>query len=122
MAKKSMIAREKKRTKLVKRYAGKRAELKKTIASEEVGYDEKIEAVAALARAPARLVRRPPAEPLPHHRTPPRLLPEVRPEPQQAPRGRDARRRARSRQGELVADVPGRAPEHRTEKPHHEHV
>ena len=52
MAKKSMIAREKKRTKLVKRYAGKRAELKKTIASEEVGYDEKIEAVAALAALP----------------------------------------------------------------------
>jgi len=52
MAKKSMIAREKKRTKLVKRHAEKRAELKKTIASEEVGYDEKMTAVAALAALP----------------------------------------------------------------------
>ena len=52
MAKKSMIAREKKRTKLVKRHADKRAALKKTIASEEVGYDEKMAAVAALAALP----------------------------------------------------------------------
>ena len=52
MAKKSMIAREKKRTKLVKRHASTRAELKKTISSEEVGYDEKMAAVAALAALP----------------------------------------------------------------------
>ena len=52
MAKKSMIAREKKRRKLVERHAAKRAELKATIASEEVGYEEKITAVAALAALP----------------------------------------------------------------------
>ena len=52
MAKKSMIAREKKRTKLVKRHADKRSALKKTISSEEVSYDEKMEAVAALAALP----------------------------------------------------------------------
>ncbi|MGQ7848276.1 30S ribosomal protein S14 [Granulosicoccus sp. 3-233] len=52
MAKKSMIARETKRSKLVKRHADKRAALKKTIASEEVGFDEKMEAVTALQKLP----------------------------------------------------------------------
>jgi len=52
MAKKSMIAREKKRTKLVKQHAAKRAALKETIASQEVPYDEKMVAVAALASLP----------------------------------------------------------------------
>ncbi len=52
MAKKSMIAREKKRTKLVKQLAGKRAALKKTISSEEVGFEEKMEAVTALQKLP----------------------------------------------------------------------
>ena len=52
MAKKSMIARENKRTKLVKQHADKRAALKKTIASEEVGFDEKMEAVTALQKLP----------------------------------------------------------------------
>lgn len=52
MAKKSMIAREKKRTKLVKKHAAKRAVLKETIVSQEVSYDEKMVAVAALAALP----------------------------------------------------------------------
>lgn len=52
MAKKSMIARETKRSKLVKRHADKRAQLKKTIASEEVGFEEKMQAVAALQKLP----------------------------------------------------------------------
>lgn len=52
MAKKSMIARENKRTKLVKQLAGKRAALKKTISSEEVGFEEKMEAVTALQKLP----------------------------------------------------------------------
>jgi len=52
MAKKSMIAREKKRTKLVKQHAAKRAALKETILSQEVPYDEKMVAVAALAALP----------------------------------------------------------------------
>jgi len=52
MAKKSMIAREKKRTKLVKQHAAKRAALKETILSQEVPYDEKMAAVAALAALP----------------------------------------------------------------------
>lgn len=52
MAKKSMIARELKRTKLVLRYADKRKALKATIVSEEVSYDEKMAAVTALACLP----------------------------------------------------------------------
>ena len=52
MAKKSMIARENKRTKLVKQLAGKRAALKKTISSEETGFEEKMEAVTALQKLP----------------------------------------------------------------------
>jgi len=52
MAKKSMIAREKKRTKLVKQYADKRAVLKNTVTSEESTFDEKMEAVTALQKLP----------------------------------------------------------------------
>lgn len=52
MAKKSMIAREKKRTKLVAQHADKRAVLKKTITSEESTFDEKMEAVTALQKLP----------------------------------------------------------------------
>ena len=52
MAKKSMIAREQKRTKLVKQYRTRREELKATIASEEVGFEEKMAAVTALQKLP----------------------------------------------------------------------
>ncbi|MBX2839540.1 MAG: 30S ribosomal protein S14 [Gammaproteobacteria bacterium] len=52
MAKKSMIAREKKRTKLAKQYAAKRKQLKATIASEDSSYDEKMLAATALAKLP----------------------------------------------------------------------
>lgn len=52
MAKKSMIARENKRTKLVRQHADKRAVLKKTIASEESTFEEKMEAVNALQKLP----------------------------------------------------------------------
>ncbi len=52
MAKKSMIAREAKRAKLVKQHAAKRQALKAVIASEESTFDEKMEAVNALAALP----------------------------------------------------------------------
>ena len=52
MAKKSMIARESKRTKLVKQYADKREALRKTVSSEESTYDEKMEAMTALQQLP----------------------------------------------------------------------
>jgi len=52
MAKKSMIARELKRTKLVKQHADKRAALKAVIGSEESTFDEMMEAVTALQKLP----------------------------------------------------------------------
>ena len=52
MAKKSMIARENKRTKLVKQFAAKRTALKEIISSEEVGFEEKMQAVTALQELP----------------------------------------------------------------------
>ena len=52
MAKNSMIAREDKRTRTVKKYAAKRAELKAVIADPEVGFEEKQAAVFALQKLP----------------------------------------------------------------------
>lgn len=52
MAKKSMIAREAKREKLVKRYASKRKELKEIINSESVSFEEKMQAVETLQCLP----------------------------------------------------------------------
>ncbi len=52
MAKKSMIAREAKRTKLVRQYAAKRKQLKATIISEEASFEDKMAAVTALAKLP----------------------------------------------------------------------
>ncbi|ANB18616.1 30S ribosomal protein S14 [Dokdonella koreensis] len=52
MAKKSMVNREIKRTKLVKRHAAKRAELKAIVASPTVSYDEKIAAATKLQKLP----------------------------------------------------------------------
>lgn len=52
MAKKSMLAREAKRTKLAKKHAVKRLELKAVIASTESTYDEKMVAVTALQSLP----------------------------------------------------------------------
>ena len=52
MAKVSMINREKQRTKLVKKYVKKRAELKAIISNPEVGFDEKQQAMFALQKLP----------------------------------------------------------------------
>ncbi len=52
MAKRSMINRDLKRTKLVKRHAGKREELKKIISSTTASYDEKMAAVTSLQKLP----------------------------------------------------------------------
>lgn len=52
MAKKSMVARDVKRSKLVDKYAAKRAELKKIIANPEVDFEEQQAAIFALARLP----------------------------------------------------------------------
>lgn len=52
MAKKSMINREKRRTKLVKKYGARRLELKAIIANPEVGFEEKQAAMFALQKLP----------------------------------------------------------------------
>jgi small subunit ribosomal protein S14 len=52
MAKKSMVNREIKRAKLAKRYAAKRAELKKILISATASYEEKMEAQAKLQKLP----------------------------------------------------------------------
>ncbi len=52
MAKTSMVNREIKREKLVKKFAAKRAELKKIINSVTAAYEDKLEAVAKLNKLP----------------------------------------------------------------------
>jgi small subunit ribosomal protein S14 len=52
MAKNSMIAREKKRAQIVKRYAAKRAELKAIIKSASKSYDERYQAQLKLQELP----------------------------------------------------------------------
>ena len=52
MAKKSMIAREKKRTKMVKRYADKRTQLKAIINSLEASFEDKEKAELSLQKMP----------------------------------------------------------------------
>ena len=63
MAKKSMIAREHKREKLVAKYATKRAELKEIIRNPETSYDDMMAATDKLQKlprnsSPVRLQRR----------------------------------------------------------------
>jgi small subunit ribosomal protein S14 len=52
MAKKSMIAREVKRTKLAQRYTQKREELKKKVSDETLSFDERWDAMMALQKMP----------------------------------------------------------------------
>jgi len=52
MAKKSMIAREVKRQKLVEKYAAKRAELKEIIADESKPMEDRFRASLKLAKLP----------------------------------------------------------------------
>ena len=52
MAKRSMINREVKRTKLVKRHGRKRVELKKIIASAGASYEDKLAAAVKLQKLP----------------------------------------------------------------------
>ena len=52
MAKKSMIARETKRTRIVAKYAARRTELKKIINSKAASDDERMQAVEAMQKMP----------------------------------------------------------------------
>lgn len=57
MAKKSMIARDEKRKKIVAKYAAKRAQLKATIVSIKASDEEKLAALAALQKMPRNASR-----------------------------------------------------------------
>ncbi|KRG37611.1 30S ribosomal protein S14 [Stenotrophomonas panacihumi] len=52
MAKTSMVNRDIKREKLAKKFADKRAALKKVISSQDASYEDKIKAVEALQKLP----------------------------------------------------------------------
>lgn len=52
MAKTSMVNRDLKRSKLVKKYAAKRAELKAIVLNPKASFDEKMAAQAALQKLP----------------------------------------------------------------------
>ena len=52
MAKKIMIERDRKRAKLVEKYAARRAELKAIVVNPESSYEEKMEAQAKLQKLP----------------------------------------------------------------------
>jgi len=52
MAKTSMVMREIKRTKLVKKHASKREQLKKIMSSETASYEEKLDASVKLQKLP----------------------------------------------------------------------
>ncbi|HSX60655.1 MAG TPA: 30S ribosomal protein S14 [Tahibacter sp.] len=52
MAKSCMVNREVKREKLAKKYATKRAELKKIVASVDASYEDKMDAAAKLQKLP----------------------------------------------------------------------
>jgi len=52
MAKTSMVNRDLKRTKLVQKYAGKRAELKAIVLSPTASYEEKMDAQTKLQKLP----------------------------------------------------------------------
>ena len=102
MAKTSMIEREKRREKLVKQHAAKRAALKETIRSPKSTDSEREEAVRKLQSLPRDGSASRHAQSLRDHRPLPRRLSEIRPRPHQAARGDDARRRPGPAQGQLV--------------------
>ena len=52
MAKTSMVERETKRAKLVKKYAVRRAELKKAVANPKLSFDDRMEAQQKLQKLP----------------------------------------------------------------------
>ena len=52
MAKTSMVNRETKRSKLVKKFAAKRAALKQIVSSQSASYEEKMEAATKLQKLP----------------------------------------------------------------------
>ena len=102
MAKTNMVEREKRRAKIVKQYAAKRAQLKELIRSPQdlSGGARRRAGEAAEAAARREPVAR--SQPLRDHGPLPRRVSQVRPGPREDPRSGESRRDARRVQGELV--------------------
>ena len=90
MAKKSMIAREARRTRLTQKYATRREALRKTIADLETSAEDQWEAMMQLQKTAAGFSPGPTSQPLCAHRSSARLLSQVRFVPQPAPGGHHA--------------------------------
>jgi hypothetical protein len=99
MAKTNMVEREKRRAKVAKKYATKRAALKETIRNPKTGVEER-------QGAAARCQPDPQAQPLRDHWPLTRRVSQVRLVTHQAARGGDAWRHSRPEQGELVRGNP----------------
>jgi len=100
MSKLSLINRDQKRRKLVKKYEPKRKALEALIADLSKPMEDRYEARLALQALPRN--SNPPAQPLPHHRPSARCVQQIRTGSQQAARARNARRNPRLDQGQLV--------------------
>ena len=104
MAKLSLINRNEKRRKTVKKYAAKRAELLAIANNPKAAQEERYEARLKLQKLPRDASPVQGAQPLRADGAPARHVPQVRSRAQQAARDRDARRDSGRHQGELVAE------------------
>src|SRR5580693_137428 len=96
MAKTNMLMREKRRLKVAKKYAARRAELRELIRNPRTGAEERAAAPAA------RCERASPAQSLLDHRPLARRVSQVRPGAHQAARSCEPRGNPGPFQGELV--------------------
>ena len=92
MAKTNMLMREKKRLKVAKKYATRRAELKELIRDPKTGAEGARSRASGTAEAAARCGCDAAAQPLLDHRAFTRRVPQVRVGAHQAARGRQSRR------------------------------
>ena len=105
MAKTNMVEREKRRAKIVKKYAAKRAQLKELIRSPKTSPEERAGCASEAAGAAAGCESVAPAQSLRDHGPLARRVPQVWPVAGEDPRSRESRRDSRPRQGELVRNA-----------------
>ena len=85
MAKTNMVEREKRRAKIVKKYAAKRAQLKELIRSPKTNPEVRADAQAEAAEAAARRQPLPRSQPLRDYRPLTRRVPPLRPGAREGP-------------------------------------
>ena len=88
MAKTNMVEREKRRAKIVKKYAAKRAQLKELIRSPKTSPEARADAQAKLQTQPRDASPIRAAQPLRDHGPLARRVPQVRPGAREDPRSR----------------------------------